>query len=100
MKYLQWDSLPYDSSIPGIFIESGTAAFDGALYTIGFDEYDSSISEWNVLQGNCTRGSEGLKTIDEKFIAVKGENLSRYTFEAQVTNTSLTGSAGIYPIYV
>lgn len=92
--------LPYDSSIPGIFIESGTAAFDGALYTIGFDEYDSSISEWNVLQGNCTRGSEGLKTIDEKFIAVKGENLSRYTFEAQVTNTSLTGSAGIYPIYV
>lgn len=27
--------LPYDSSIPGIFIESGTAAFDGALYTIG-----------------------------------------------------------------
>lgn len=41
--------------LPGLFAASGAAAFDGAAYTIGFDDYDDRMPAWEVTRGACLR---------------------------------------------
>lgn len=91
--------LPDEAGMPGIFVERGAAAFDGVIYTIGFDEYDE-IPRWNVRQGQYVSGRQGMQTQSEYASAIKGEFLDSYEFDVQVNNLSGKGIAGIYPLYV
>lgn len=96
--------------LPGIFTQASSAAFDGAIYTPGWDEYNNGIKGW----GNATSGKKasGKYKVTEKgltfnnsreaFSVWKGDLLSSYEFATQVyLNDTLSkpGPAGIYPVY-
>jgi GH43 family beta-xylosidase len=92
--------------IPGIYTE-GPAAFDGILYTIGWDEFDSTIIGWNTSnKGKKQKGlwlvtKDGLTQNDEagENFVFKGDALNGYEFDVQVTSESTKGSAGVYAVY-
>lgn len=99
--------------LPGLFTEGGGAAFDGTLYTIGWDEYDEGIRGWeergatgvmpaSLTTAGWTAGPGGLTAAagGGERSAVKGDPLPAYEFSAQVTMGGRAGSAGIYPVYI
>lgn len=97
-----------DKGLPGLFTEGGGAAFDGTLYTIGWDEYDEGIRGWEERDAHSTAATgwipsaEGLGAspgAGERSV-FKGDPLPAYEFSAQVRMDSLQGRAGIYPVYI
>ncbi|GAA4099582.1 family 43 glycosylhydrolase [Mucilaginibacter panaciglaebae] len=100
--------------IPGVFTERSTASFDGAIYTPGWDEYNSTITGWNKsvndqnAKGKWVISSDGISHVEEKsnYAVFKGDRLSQYEFATQLykndnENTKPNkGLAGIYPIYI
>lgn len=73
--------IPADEpGVPGVFDRAADALFEGATYTIGFDD--------------CT------VQIPEKAETLKGDFLTDYEFSFQLSNLSERGVAGSYPIYV
>lgn len=98
-KYI-FTGLPEDKGIPGLFSENSCSRFDGVIYTIGFDDYDEYMPKWHIKTGDFTNSHDGLKTSSEYAEAFKGEKSRFYEFEVQITNTSKSGKAGIYPVYV
>ena len=92
--------------IPGLYTE-GAAAFDGILYTIGWDEFDSTITGWGTsdkykkqkeLWAVTKEGLTQISEAGENFV-FKGDALDVYEFNAQVTSESNKGSAGVYAVY-
>nr|WKN34505.1 family 43 glycosylhydrolase [Tunicatimonas sp. TK19036] len=92
--------------LPGLYSE-GASAFDGVVYTIGWDEFDQTITGWGAAsrrtpqQGSWEVGEEGLTqsgTSGESTV-FKGDLLEEYEFSVQLTTESDQGSAGIYPVY-
>jgi GH43 family beta-xylosidase len=97
--------------IPGLFTEGSNATFDAAIYTPGFDEYNSTITGW----GNATSGEKatgkwtisgnGITQVSDQvsFAAFKGDLLKQYEFGAQLYHNlnaqADKGQAGIYPVY-
>ena len=93
--------------LPGLYTQGGKAAFDGVLYTIGWDEYDTTIRGWQPAPAknkmdNWKVTSQGLTLIgkDVENTAFKGDTLSTYEFSTQVNVKDKNGSAGIYPVYI
>ncbi len=100
--------------IPGIFIENSSASFDGAIYTPGWDEYNSTIVGWNnsangeKASGRWTVSKNGISLSEDKgsFSAFKGDLLNQYEFDTQIyrnlngNGKSDKGTAGIYPVYI
>ncbi|GEP97064.1 family 43 glycosylhydrolase [Chitinophaga cymbidii] len=81
--------------IPGLYTEGAGAAFDGVLYTIGWDEFDNMISGWGTpasISGNGLTLNAGNRVF-------KGDLLDSYEIGTQVTQTA-TGNAGIYAVYI
>ncbi|NDV83977.1 family 43 glycosylhydrolase [Bacteroides sp. 51] len=74
--------------IPGLFSGNGSTAFNGLLYTIGWDEFDDNITGWDNM------GTAPL------FKAFKGDMLSQYEFSLQVANEAEKGKVGAYPVYI
>ncbi|MDB5002620.1 MAG: beta-xylosidase [Mucilaginibacter sp.] len=100
--------------IPGLFTENSSASFDGAIYTPGWDEYNSTIAGWNnsangeKATGRWTVSKNGISQSEDKgsFSAFKGDLLNQYEFDIQIyknLNKNAQpdkGTAGIYPVYV
>ncbi|MBC7511275.1 MAG: family 43 glycosylhydrolase [Ferruginibacter sp.] len=92
--------------IPGLYTE-GAAAFDGILYTIGWDEFATTITGWGASykdkkqKGLWSVTKEGLTQSSEagENFVFKGDALDEYEFNAQVTSESNKGSAGVYAVY-
>lgn len=93
--------------IPGLYTEGENTAFDGVLYTIGWDEFDKAITGWSSSsQGDNHKGSwsvseEGISQSDVpgENMVFKGDMLNEYEVSLQVTTEDNKGSAGIYAVY-
>lgn len=94
--------------IPGLYTEGGNTAFDGVLYSIGWDEFDKTITGWSSSSRDV--GQKGSWSVSEKGIsqsvvsgenvAFKGDMLDEYEISLQVSTESDDGSAGIFPVYI
>ncbi|MCU7551852.1 family 43 glycosylhydrolase [Chitinophagaceae bacterium LB-8] len=97
-----------EKGIPGLYSEGGKSSFDGVLFTIGWDEFDSNITAWQPQAEQ--KGRKGSWMVAEDGITApannanydifKGDPLSAYEFSVQVNTSGTRGNAGIYPVYV
>ncbi len=99
---------------PGLLANKQQAAFDGVVYTIGWDEFDKKICGWKKISpnGEMTIDNNGinLKSDAGKILCVKGDFLKNYEFSTQIKiqntdhglRTTEYGSSksGIYPVYI
>lgn len=94
--------------IPGLFTEGANTAFDGVLYTIGWDEFDETISGWGASERGIDQKGSWLVT-EEGIIQTeasgensifKGDMLDEYEVSVQVGSEGNQGSAGIFPVYI
>ena len=90
------------AGLPGIYTDHAAAAFDGIVYTIGWDEYDSGITGWgdNVggipETGTWSTGSTGITMADGTGYIFKGDLMQELEFSAQVYKEGATeGSMGL-----
>ena len=75
------EALPAEEAgVPGVFDETKSALFEGAAYTIGFDDVHFQLS-----------GNEEL---------LKGDFLNDYELSFQLSGLSGQDKAGSYPVYV
>jgi len=81
------------AALPELFTDGAQAAFDGIIYTIGWDEFDSGVMEWEQKAGIQTYGSDGI-TINNGY-SNKGDLMQEYEFSAQVYQASGEGSMGL-----
>jgi GH43 family beta-xylosidase len=98
--------------IPGLYSTAGTTAFDGLIFTRGFDESDNSFKGWQLAKsGKAGTFQEATGWItDSAGITspgngtnnkiMKGDLLQNYEFGIQVNSHDTVGSAGIYPVYI
>jgi len=103
-----------DEGLPGLYTQVARAAFDGFIYTIGWDEYDENITGWGASvngqspTGSWSVGGNGIEATDAGTTSriYKGDMLDEYEFTAQVTRTSSIPAdsnphtMGIYPVYI
>lgn len=93
----------------GLYTNNAVAAFDGIIYTIGWDEYDERITGWGAAAdgtpptGTWQVDGNGLTQLDPAGgQAFKGERMPTYEFATQVTD--LTGSGaramGVFAIAI
>ncbi len=94
--------------VPGLYTDGANTAFDGVLYTIGWDEFDNTITGWGASakgsskKGNWIVAENGFTQTEAtgESAIFKGDALSTYEVSVQVSSENKTGSAGIYPVYV
>lgn len=94
--------------IPGLYTEGANTAFDGVLYTIGWDEFDNTITGWEPsAKGAKQKGAwavaeNGISQAEEagESAIFKGDALDAYELSLQVSAADNKGSAGLYPVYV
>lgn len=94
--------------LPGLYTEGANASFDGILYTIGWDEYDTTITGWGTSskgakqKGAWAVAEDGISQSEEagENSVFKGDALETYEISLQIEATAKKGSAGIYPVYV
>ncbi len=80
-KHVFAEALPAEEAgVPGVFDETKSALFEGATYTIGFDDVHFQLSENEEL--------------------LKGDFLNDYEFSFQLSGLSGQDKAGSYPVYV
>lgn len=90
-----------EAGVPGVFVRGEKSAFDGIVYTLGFDDYDSFIPGWECINGKYEGTAKGLKVSDNsKTEILKGDMLNNYEYSFQVSNLSEKGLAGGYPVYI
>lgn len=91
----------HEKGIPGLFARTGQTAFDGLIYTIGFDDYDTEMPGWEAAGNTYEVTSEGLAVRSNGPVeAFKGDKLDAYEYTFQVSGLSEEGIAGGYPVYV
>lgn len=89
------------TGIPGLFVEKGETAFDGLIYTIGFDDYDDTMPGWKLTGETYRNDANGLTvTTKNKTQAIKGDPLENYEYAFQVSGLTTDGLAGGYPLYI
>ncbi|PST82607.1 glycoside hydrolase [Pedobacter yulinensis] len=91
------------SGLPGVYSMEPATAFDGIVYTIGWDEFGSDIRGWEP-QGQTTawkRTSHGLVAggAAGNRAVFKGDAAKAYEFSVQISAAQLRGAAGIYAAY-
>ncbi|MEO6917250.1 MAG: hypothetical protein ABI151_17895, partial [Chitinophagaceae bacterium] len=98
--------------VPGFYSSPGTTAFDGMIYTKGFDEYDTGFAGWQVASsGKASSGQTAASWITDSAGSrplikngnnkiVKGDLLQNYEFGVQVSSRDTVGAAGTYPVYI
>jgi regulation of enolase protein 1 (concanavalin A-like superfamily) len=93
----------------GIFSNNANVAFDGIVYTVGWDEYDSSVQSWGASisgvqpTGNWTVAADGItqSVTSGSHSIFKGDLMSQYEFSVQVTKFgSVDGTMGIMPVEI
>lgn len=86
------------AAVPGL-TTNGKAAFDGILYTIGFDDGNDRMNGWEMAEGTLTPTKRGA-TAAGAMKAFKGVPAENYEFTTQISGLSDGASAGFYPLYV
>ncbi|HTF31281.1 MAG TPA: hypothetical protein VK625_20635, partial [Flavitalea sp.] len=92
--------------VPGLFSDRGNTAFDGIVFTKGFDEFDDNFAGWGQAHDGKTGGkwkvdANGISPGDKSGYSTifKGDLLDKYEFGIQVSSKDTMGQAGIYPVY-
>ena len=94
---------------PGLYADHAAAAYDGIIYTIGWDEYDNTVTAWGnsinaVAQvGNWFTDSAGIHQSLEtgSNYTFKGDLMREYQFSTQVTKDGVAnGSMGIFAVAI
>ncbi len=97
---------------PGLLADAASAAYDGVLYTIGWEEYGSSIRGWQDVPSRKPKESLPAAAVDSRGISVeaaggervlvKGDPVPAGEFSAQVAFDTPPGDgrAGICPVWI
>ncbi len=93
-----FSGLPCEEGVAGLFA-CGRTAFDGLVYTAGWDESGTGIEAWQET-GASVRTAKGLQTTSSSYQALKGDFREQYEYALQITNESMQGAAGVYPVYI
>ncbi|MFC4872149.1 family 43 glycosylhydrolase [Negadavirga shengliensis] len=96
---------PLGNGRPGLVSERPGTAYDGIIYTMGWDEFDENIGGWVTADGDNADWSiseTGISPTDPsgKNAVFKGDVLEGYEFSLQITGEGQEGNAGIYPVYL
>jgi len=90
---------------PGLYTDHAAAAFDGIIYTIGWDEYDRGVTGWgdNIngvpVAGSWGIGTGGITMADGTGYTFKGDLMPEYEFAAQVYKEGANeGSMGLFAV--
>lgn len=93
--------------VPGLFADHAAAAYDGIIYTIGWDECDAGIRGWgsgdngSSQLGTWTVGNDGLTAQAAENYAYKGDVMPEYEFSTQVYKQGTQdGFMGAVPVAV
>lgn len=86
-------------AVPGIVTTAGEAAFDGLIYTIGFDDGNDRMNGWEIAEGTLTPTPKGAAS-KGAMKAFKGSPASAYEFTTQISGLGDDAVAGFYPLYV
>lgn len=86
----------------GLYTIGSSAAFDGVIYTVGWDEWDERVQGWTPMVGNGNNWSMGSgvsQTVRSQHIdfALKGDRIEHFEFSAQLHDT-LGTDTGLYGI--
>ncbi len=94
---------------PGLATRNGAAAFDGAVYSIGWDEFDGNIRGWSdarcgtPVTGVWNASDQGLsaEAVSGEARAFKGDLMETGEFSVQVRpgQAGTDAECGIYPLY-
>jgi hypothetical protein len=94
---------------PGLVTRNGAAAFDGVVYSIGWDEFDGTVRGW--AGAACGSPVTGVWGADERGLlaepvtgearAFKGDLMEDGEFSVQLRpeETGSDGEFGAYPVY-
>ena len=85
-------------AVPGIFSDGAGAEFDGIVYTVGFDDGNDRMNDWEMLYGTMTPTEKGAVAVSP-MQAVKGAPAESYEFSAQLSGLLEAGQAGVFPLY-
>lgn len=88
-----------EPAIPGVYADASGVTFDGIVYTIGFDDGNDRMNNWNLLAGKLSQIGNGA-IAEGKTEATKGTASKRYEFMTQVSGLGNDAVAGFYPVYV
>lgn len=86
-------------AVPGIYASDPGTAFDGLIYTIGFDDGNDRMNNWQIAQGSMTPTQRGATT-SGNLKAFKGKPATAYEFTTQISSLGNDAVAGIYPLYI
>jgi len=103
-------NLPDASSLRvGLFTDNAEAAFDGVVYTVGWDEYGRHIRDWgDSIAGKPSTGQwrvdeNGMSVTaeDEESCIFKGDLLDNFEWSVQVVpaNPTPESAFGVYGLY-
>ena len=90
------------AALPELFTDNAQAAFDGVIYTIGWDEWNSRVQYWGPSKsgfpqvGTWNYGSWGidqLSTNGSSYI-FKGDFMDEYEIDARCTVRTANANAG------
>lgn len=87
------------AAMPGLISVGAPAAFDGVIYTIGFDDGNDRMNSWRTLSGALSPTPRGA-TASGALTATKGTPSKSYEFAAQISHLGTNAVAGIYPLYI
>ena len=85
------------AAVPGLYAAS-QAAYDGLIYTIGFDDGNDRMNGWDMAEGSLLTTERGACAA-RPMKAFKGEPGRNYEFVSQVSNLGDEAKAGIYALY-
>lgn len=87
------------AAVPGLYASAPGAAFDGAIYSIGFDDGNDRMNSWDILSGALEPSKRGAVAA-RGTLAAKGEPSDKYEFTTQVSSLGSDAVAGAYPVFV
>lgn len=96
-----------DAGVPGIYSDHAAAVYDGIIYTIGWDEYDSGITGWgnglndNTQIGTWTVNADGIAVTSDSGNIYKGDPMEAYEFTAHLYKTGTTENLmGVFAVAI
>ncbi len=92
-----------DPAIPGLYSDHAAAAYDGVIYTVGWDEFSDRINGWgsslagSEKVGSWTVNSTGLISNSSTGKVYKGDLMDTYEFSLDLyKNSTANGKMGVY----
>jgi len=92
---------------PGLYTDHAATAFDGVIYTIGWDEFDSGITGWGANPGGVPEigswsvGADGITMAAGTGYTFKGDLMDEYEFATQVYKAgAASGKMGVVAVAI